>query len=168
MGLPCAWVCMEKRKTGVKSGTGGILWALVAGVAFTAGCRGSSLRTGESEQIVSLSGTCSVHHVSLRTDRQLYRAGDKVLLTIENHLDDAISYLGGCSIYLCQRDENDWVCELKECHDETVALGSRRSVVMVFPGSSSGIRLKYRLDYATSEGDPCTAESNEFSVGQME
>ena len=152
----------------MKSGTGGLLWAAIIGVALMAGCSASSLRTREAETGSIPSDTCSTHRVSIKTDRQLYRAGDEILLTIENRMDSPITYLGGCSIHLCQRAEDDWLCEMKECHDETVELGARRSVVRVFPGNRSATRLRYRLDYATSKGDPCTVESNEFSAGQLE
>lgn len=149
----------------MNSNTGRLMRVLAIGVVVIAGCSARSLRN-EPEKSAIVSNTSGDHQVTIRTDKEVYGAGEDVLLTIENGLDSPIVYYSGCSIHLCQQVEDDWLCEMKECHAETIELEAGSSVVMVFPGRVIGTRLKYRLEYSTSEGNLYTLDSNEFTIGQ--
>jgi hypothetical protein len=150
---------------------GGRRWVavLAVGALVTAGCGACSLRVDRPAEGPPPTVPADDLGVTLSTDKGTYAEGEDVLLRIENGLDRPIYYLDRCSIHLCQQVEDDWVCEMKECFAETIAMKAGGYGELVFPGSLTGTTLKYRLDYATTEEDGThiagSVDSNEFTIG---
>jgi hypothetical protein len=104
--------------------------------------------------------------VALRTDKQVYEAGGKIIVIIENKTASPIRYYGFCSLNLCQFHEGEWFCEMKDCYGEMVVIEAGDSIEIETQAMEPvGTRLRYRLEYQTiAEEVLYTVESNEFEV----
>jgi hypothetical protein len=77
-----------------------------------------------------------------------------------------------CSLHLCQKSGEEWICEEKECDASIIVLesGSRLEIGMdarsiVLAKHLAEMSLRYKLDYQIVSEDPLYfAYSNEFTI----
>lgn len=104
--------------------------------------------------------------VTLRTDEQVYEAGEEIIVIIENKTSSPIRYYGFCSLNLCQYYQDEWLCEIKDCYSSMIVIESGSSIEIKTQAMDlAGTRLKYRFEYQTiSEDTLYTVDSNEFTI----
>jgi predicted small lipoprotein YifL len=116
--------------------------------------------------------TDEASQINITTDKEAYRAGESIIVTIDNNSTGPIQYMDLCSLHLCQRSGEEWICEEKECDASMTVLesGSRLEIGMdagsiILAKHLAETILRYRLDYQiVSEGPLYFADSNEFIV----
>ncbi len=121
------------------------------------------------KQSTSITGVAP--KIIVRTDRDLYRQGESMLVTIENNSAKPIHFLEICSMHLCLNSGEEWICEERECDGSMTVLESRGDVTMLQEAKSLIIAadtdssLRYKLDYQVVAEDPFYfAHSNAFTI----
>lgn len=124
--------------------------------------------------------------VTLKTDKESYKNGESLLLTIENSSSIPIQFMAICSLHLCGRSGDDWICVEHECTGQVVGLepGERLEIqektLSLIPAEGQETIARYKLDYQnladeSASEDPTSQEpasneayyfafSNEFRV----
>jgi len=114
----------------------------------------------------------ATRQVTLRTDKEVYRAGESIVVTIDNNSTAPVQFVEVCALHLCQQSGEDWICEEKECDGPATVLdsGDQLGILMeampLFPaGQSAEPGWRYKLDYRIVSEDPYYfAHSNPFAV----
>jgi hypothetical protein len=120
-------------------------------------------------------------HVNVRTDKKEYRAGESIFVAIENNSTNLIQYMGLCSLHLCQKAGEDWICVEQECDSPPIELkpGSQMDLVMearaIVQGECRAERCsRYKLDFQVvsedaiyfSHSEGFTVQSTGLNCGQ--
>lgn len=106
--------------------------------------------------------------VSINTGKQVYGVGENVDVVIRNNLNNPIWYYGFCSLSLCQYQNNQWYCEVKDCTSAILVIEAGRAMKMETPVMGQpGTRQRYQFEFQTIIGDAVyTIHSNEFNIQQ--
>jgi hypothetical protein len=109
--------------------------------------------------------------VDIKTDKDLYRQAESLLISIENNSSNPIQFTEFCSLHLCIQSGDDWICEEHECDGPMIRLepGSRYELLeearSLLPGNKSEQISRYKLDYQIISEDPYYfGYSNDFSI----
>jgi hypothetical protein len=110
--------------------------------------------------------------VVIKTDRDVYRAGETIIGTIENNTTNAIRFMAVCSPQLCQKSGEDWVCVERECDGQVTVLEPRNRAAfilqarrLVLDRTRTDASLRYKLDYQVVSEEPYFfAYSDEFTL----
>jgi hypothetical protein len=109
--------------------------------------------------------------VDVKTDKDLYRQGENLLISIENNSSSPIQFIEFCSTHLCIQSGGEWICEEHECDGPMIRLepGSRHEFLekarSLLPDNNAEQISRYKLDYQIISEDPYYfAYSNEFSI----
>lgn len=109
--------------------------------------------------------------VRVETDRHLYKEGESIIITVKNNSTEGIRFLALCSLHLCVRSGQDWICVERECDgqmtiidpgDTLELLGEATSIAMNLEGE---VTYRYKLDYQIIFEEPYQfSQSNEFVI----
>ena len=109
--------------------------------------------------------------VDIKTDRELYKQGESILVSIENNSSSPIQFIKFCALHLCINYGGEWICEEHECDSQMMFLdpGSKlefleeaRSLV---PSDTPETNYRYKLEYQIISEDPYYfGYSNEFLI----
>jgi hypothetical protein len=109
--------------------------------------------------------------VVIKTDKDLYRQGESLLISIENHSSSPLQFIEFCSLHLCIQAGGDWICEEHECDGPMIRLESGSKLEFLeearslLPDNNAELISRYKLDYQLVSEDPYYfAYSNEFSI----
>lgn len=109
--------------------------------------------------------------INVKTDGELYKQAESIIVTIENNSANPIHFMENCSLNMCLESGEDWICEERECDGPMIILepGSRLEILQeahsIDPGATTGVRSRFKLGYQILSEDPFYfAHSNEFTV----
>jgi hypothetical protein len=109
--------------------------------------------------------------IHVKTDSEIYKEGESIIVTIENNSPNPIHFIENCSLNMCFESGEDWICVERECDGPMIILepGNRREILQeaqpINPGATIEARSRYKLGYQILSEDPFYfAPSDEFSV----
>ena len=109
--------------------------------------------------------------ISIRTDNDLYKQGESIVVLIENNSSETIHFMDNCSLNMCFKSGANWICEERECDGPMIVNepGSHLEILLeaksiVLSAAADG-SYRYKLDYQiVSEKPFYFAHSNEFTI----
>lgn len=119
----------------------------------------------------STPSTIVAPQINVKTDSELYKQGESIIVTIENNSANPIQFIENCSLNLCFESGENWICEERECDGPVTVLepGTQLDIMQeaksISLAAATDIRSRYKLDYQVISEDPFYfGHSNEFTV----
>jgi len=91
--------------------------------------------------------------IKVHTDRDAYRDGESIVVTIENDSSSAARFVLGCGLNLCYQSGEEWICAERECEGPMTVLepgdylDTLKEAQFFEPPAGGDVRSRYRLDY---------------------
>ncbi len=109
--------------------------------------------------------------IVIRTDRESYKEGESILVTVENNSITPIQFIKFCALRFCINYGDEWICEETECDGPIVLLDSgsklefQEEARSLPPDGLPETNSRYKFEYQIISEDPYYfAFSNEFLV----
>lgn len=122
-------------------------------------------------QVESAPATSVAAQIEVKTDSELYREGESIIITIGNNSPNPVIFTENCSLNLCFESGEDWICLERECDGPRAIIepGSQLEILQeaqsMDPPAKADARSRYKLDYQLVSEEPYFfAHSNEFTV----